>query len=384
MKKSDEIKKIVDELKAKVDQLQQEEQYDEAVKAANELKDAVREFKIAKAVEDAEATDFIATATPANAKSMISDAVMRNRVFNKLVFGRQLNEEEKAFLNKAGTPGQVEATPAKGGYLVPEEQISQLLELRRAYTQLKGYTNVQIALSNAGKQPTVGAETGTLTAFDELNEIHQGDIDFSQLSYEIADYGDIIPVSNTLLQDTDLNLMGIIGQRFARKAVNTENAQILAKLAAITNSPTAISTYKGITKALNVTLDPAFYANAKIFTNQDGFEWMSELEDAQNRPLLVPDVAAPDTYRFRGKEVVVISNSILETSETGTGTVTRKAPMYIGSMSDFLAFFERKGVEVAVSGEAGFTKNATLIRAIERFDTVVADSAAMKSYQVTL
>jgi len=384
MKKSDEIKKIVDELKAKVNQLQQEEQYDEAVKAANELKDAVREFKIAKAVEDAEATDFIATATPANAKSMISDAVMRNRVFNKLVFGRQLNEEEKAFLNTAGTPGQVEATPAKGGYLVPEEQISQLLELRRAYTQLKGYTNVQIALSNAGKQPTVGAETGTLTAFDELNEIHQDDIDFSQLSYEIADYGDIIPVSNTLLQDTDLNLMGIIGKRFARKAVNTENAQILAKLAAITDSPTAISTYKGITKALNVTLDPAFYANAKIFTNQDGFEWMSELEDAQNRPLLVPDVAAPDTYRFRGKEVVVISNSILVTSETGTGTVTRKAPMYIGSMSDFLAFFERKGVEVAVSGEAGFTKNATLIRAIERFDTVVADSAAMKSYQVTL
>jgi len=384
MKKSDEIKKIVDELKAKVNQLQQEEQYDEAVKAANELKDAVREFKIAKAVEDAEATDFIATATPANAKSMISDAVMRNRVFNKLVFGRQLNEEEKAFLNTAGTPGQVEATPAKGGYLVPEEQISQLLELRRAYTQLKGYTNVQIALSNAGKQPTVGAETGTLTAFDELNEIHQDDIDFSQLSYEIADYGDIIPVSNTLLQDTDINLMGIIGKRFARKAVNTENAQILAKLAAITDSPTAISTYKGITKALNVTLDPAFYANAKIFTNQDGFEWMSELEDAQNRPLLVPDVAAPDTYRFRGKEVVVISNSILVTSETGTGTVTRKAPMYIGSMSDFLAFFERKGVEVAVSGEAGFTKNATLIRAIERFDTVVADSAAMKSYQVTL
>ena len=384
MKKSDELKKIIDELKDKADKLQQAEQYDDAVKVADELKDAVRDYKVAKAMEEAEATDFIATATPANAKSMISDAVMRNRVFNKLVFGRQLNEEEKAFLNNAGTPGQVEATPAKGGYLVPEEQISQLLELRRAYTQLKGYTDVQIALSNAGKQPTVGAETGTLTAFDELNEIHQGDIDFSQLSYEIADYGDIIPVSNTLLQDTDLNLMGIIGQRFARKAVNTENAQILAKLAAITDSPTAISTYKGITKALNVTLDPAFYANAKIFTNQDGFEWMSELEDAQNRPLLVPDVAAPDTYRFRGKEVVVISNSILETSETGTGTVTRKAPMYIGSMSDFLAFFERKGVEVAVSGEAGFTKNATLIRAIERFDTVVADSAAMKSYQVTL
>lgn len=384
MKKSDELKKIIDELKARADQLQQEEQYDEAMKVADELKDAVREFKFAKTMEEAEATNFMTAATPAGAKSTISDAAMRNRIFNKCLFGRSLNDEEMAYLNQVGTPGQAEGTAAKGGYLVPEEQINQLLELRRAYTQLKSFTNVQVALSNAGKQPTVGAETGTLIAFDELNEIHQGDIDFSQLAYEIADYGDIIPVSNTLLQDVDLNLMGIIGQRFARKAVNTENAQILAKLAAITDSPTAISTYKGITKALNVSLDPAFYANAKIFTNQDGFEWMSELEDAQNRPLLVPDVAAPDTYRFRGKEVVVISNSILETSETGTGTVTRKAPMYIGSMSDFLAFFERTGVEVAVSDQAGFTKNATLIRAIERFDTVVADSAAMKSYQVTL
>ena len=383
MKKSDELKKIIDELKDKADKLQQAEQYDDAARVADELRDAVRDYKVARAMEEAEATNFVATATPATAKSMISDAVMRNRVFNKLVLGRKLNEEEQAFLNAAGTPGQVETTPGKGGYLVPQEQIAQFLELRRAYTQLKGYTNVQVALSNAGKQPTVGTETGTLTAFDELNEIHQGDIDFGQLEYAIKDYGDIIPVSNSLLQDADLNLMGIIGQRFARKAVNTENAQILAKLAAITDSPTAISSYKGITKALNVTLDPAFYANAKIFTNQDGFEWMSELEDGQNRPLLVPDVVAPDTYRFRGKEVVVISNSILETSETGTGTVTRKAPMYIGSMSDFLAFFERKGVEVAVSDQAGFTKNATLIRAIERFDTVVAD-AAMKSYQVTL
>lgn len=384
MKKSDELKKIIDELKDKADKLQQAEQYDDAARVADELRDAVRDYKVARAMEEAEATNFVATATPATAKSMISDAVMRNRVFNKLVLGRKLNEEEQAFLNEAGTPGQVETTPGKGGYLVPQEQIAQLLELRRAYTQLKGYTNVQVALSNAGKQPTVGTETGTLTAFDELNEIHQGDIDFGQLEYAIKDYGDIIPVSNSLLQDVDLNLMGIIGQRFARKAVNTENAQILAKLAAITDSPTAISSYKGITKALNVTLDPAFYANAKIFTNQDGFEWMSELEDGQNRPLLVPDVVAPDTYRFRGKEVVVISNSILGTSETGTGTVTRKAPMYIGSMSDFLAFFERKGVEVAVSDQAGFTQNATLIRAIERFDTVVTDAAAMKSYQVTL
>ena len=376
MKKSDELKKVVDELKAKAEQLQTAEQYDDAYKVSQELKDAIRDYRTAKAVEDAAATDFIHNAGPATKMSNISDAVMRNRIFNKQVLGRTLNDEELEFLNAAGTPGQVEATPAKGGYLVPEEQIAQLTEFRRAYTQLKDYTTVRTAGSNKGKFPTIGAETGTLVSFEELNELHKGDIDFGQLTYEIADYGDIIPVSNTLLQDADVNLMGIIGQRFARKAVNTENAQILAQLGTLT--ATSITTYKNLMKALNVDLDPVFYASAKIFTNQDGFQWMSELEDGQHRPLLVPDVAAPDSYRFRGKEVVVLSNNTLATDTTNS-----TIPFYIGSMSDYIAFFQRKGVEVAVSDEAGFTQNATLVRAIERFGVTAVDSAAMKAYTVS-
>lgn len=376
MKKSDELKKVVDELKAKAEQLQTAEQYDDAYKVSQELKDAIRDYRTAKAVEDAAATDFIHSAGPVTKVSNISDAVMRNRIFNKQVLGRTLNDEELEFLNAAGTPGQVEATPAKGGYLVPEEQIAQLTEFRRAYTQLKDYTTVRTAGSNKGKFPTIGAETGTLVSFEELNELHKGDIDFGQLTYEIADYGDIIPVSNTLLQDADVNLMGIIGQRFARKAVNTENAQILAKLGTLT--ATAITTYKNLMKALNVDLDPVFYASAKIFTNQDGFQWMSELEDGQHRPLLVPDVVAPDSYRFRGKEVVVLSNNTLATDTTNS-----TIPFYIGSMADYIAFFQRKGVEVAVSDEAGFTQNATLVRAIERFGVTAVDSAAMKAYTVS-
>ena len=381
MKKSDELKKVVDELKAKAEQLQTEEQYDEAFKVANELKDAIRDYKTAKAVEAAAATDFIKEAAPAVANT-VPDAVMRNRVFNKLVLGKPVSEEEMKFYNSPGTPGQVEATSAKGGYLVPTEQIAQLMEFRRAYTQLKDYCSVRAANSNSGKFPTIGAETGTLTNFDELNSLNKRDIDFGQLTYTIASYGDIIPVSRDLLQDADINLMEVIGQRFARMAVNTENAQIITKLGTI--SPTNISSYKALTKALNVDLDPAFYANAKIFTNQDGFQWMSDLEDAQNRPLLVPDVAAADTYRFRGKEVVVVSNSVLTNTTTGSGAgATTTIPMYIGSMSDYLAFFERKGVEIMASEEAGFEKNSVLIRAVERFGTTVCDTAAVKAYTIT-
>ncbi len=374
MKKSDEIKKTVDELRREVENLQQEEKYEEAAKRAKDLTNAVGQYEAALAMEKAALTDFAGSAAPVE-ENKVSDAVMRNRVFNKLVLGRTLTEEERGYVNQIGSPGQVEGTPAKGGYLVPEEQMRQIREYRKAYTALKDFAHVQHANSISGKMPTLGDEMGKLTAFEELNSIKQSDFDFGQLKYEIKDYGDIIPVSNQLLADADVNLTAIIGQRFARKAVNTENDEILKLLKKLT--PTAVTDAKGFMKILNVSLDPSYYANARIVTNQDGFQWLSELEDAQKRPLLVPDVAAPDTYRFRGKPIVVVSNGTLPTE-------TKKVPFYVGSIADYVAFFERAGVEIAVSTDFLFDKYATALRCVERFGVVADDTDAVKLAQVTL
>lgn len=374
MKKSDEIKKTVDELRREVENLQQEERYEDAAKCARELTNAVSQYEAALAMEKAALADFAGTAAPVE-ENKVSDAVMRNRVFNKLVLGRALSEDERGYVNQIGSPGQVEGTPAKGGYLVPEEQMRQIREYRKAYTALKDFAHVQHANSISGKMPTLGDETGKLTAFEELNSIKQSDFDFGQLKYEIKDYGDIIPVSNQLLDDADVNLTAIIGQRFARKAVNTENDEILKLLKKLT--PTAVTDAKGFMKILNVSLDPSYYANARIVTNQDGFQWLSELEDAQKRPLLVPDVAAPDTYRFRGKPIVVVSNGTLPTE-------TKKVPFYVGSIADYVAFFERAGVEIAVSTDFLFDKYATALRCVERFGVVADDTDAVKLAQVTL
>ena len=374
MKKSDELKKTVDGLRREVENLQQEENVEAAAARAKELTNAVHQYEAALAMERAALTDFAHTAAPIE-ENKVSDAVMRNRVFNKLVLGRTLTEEERGYVNQIGSPGQVEGTPAKGGYLVPEEQMRQIREYRKAYTALKDFTHVQHANSISGKMPTLGDETGKLTAFEELNSIQQSDFDFGQLKYEIKDYGDIIPVSNQLLDDADVNLTAIIGQRFARKAVNTENDEILKLLKKLT--PTAVTDAKGFMKILNVNLDPSYYANARIVTNQDGFQWLSELEDAQKRPLLVPDVAAPDTYRFRGKPIVVVSNGTLPTE-------TKKVPFYVGSIADYVAFFERAGVEIAVSTDFLFDKYATALRCVERFGVVADDMDAVKLAQVTL
>ena len=375
MKKSDELKKTINELKAQIEDLQQKEQLKDAAKLADELTDTIDNYKTELAKEQAELTDIVTGASAINKHYSVDDSAMRRRIFNKHLFGRPLNDEEMAFENAAGTPGQVGATPEKGGYLVPEEQIAQLREYRKAYTELKTLCHVQTANSTTGKMPTLGDESGTLTAFEELNAIKQSDFDFGQLTYTIKDYGDIIPVSNQLIADADVDIMSIIGQRFARKAVNTENTEILKLLSGL--SATALTGYKNLIKALNVDLDPAYYANTKILTNQDGFEWLSELEDGQSRPLLVPDVAAPDTYRFRGKQIVVVSNNTM-------ATASKKIPFYVGSIADYVAFFQRKGVEVAVSDQFLFDKYATALRCVERFGVVADDKDAVKAYTVTV
>lgn len=421
MKKSDELRKTVDELQAQIENLQQEGKTAEARKLVPEMDNAVAMFKAAKEMEAADFSNFSLGARPAQRRE--SRERIRNRAFNKLLFGKRLTDaERRAYYNDgddsvsggsgtdtvtggsgddtvsggSGTDtvtgggdssnsltGQIEGTDSKGGYLVPVEQMPILREFRKAYAQLRDHCHVVQANSTSGKWPTLGEESGLLVNFTELDQIQESDFEFGQASYSISDYGDIIPVSNQLIKDANVNILGIVGQRLARKAVNTENSAILSLLSTGLTNPSTISNYKGLTKALNVDLDPIYYANTKIFTNQDGFQWMSELQDAQNRPLLVPDVTAPDTFRFRGKPVVVLPNSVLASSEAA-GTTPAYAPFYIGNMADYVMFFERQGVEIAVSTEYLFGKYGTALRCVVRFGVAADDTSALKAYKVAL
>lgn len=384
MLKSDELKKEIAAKRTEVENLQREEKITEAKNAAKELAKMVDEYDVAVAMEKSDFENFLNSAQQ-DKPSGDDIPTLRNRAFNKLLFnkfGRLTDEEKQAYYNVSGTPGQpgqIESIDTKGGYLVPEEQLTQIREFRKAYTSLKSYCHVVQANSTSGKWPTLGEESGLLVNFSELTDIQESDFEFGQAGYEIADYGDIIPVSNQLIADANVNILSIIGQRLARKTVNTENALILSKLNALT--ATTISDFKGLNKALLHDLDPVYFSNAKIFTNQDGFLWLSNLVDGQQRPLLQPDVTAPDIYRYKGKPVVVVPNSTLPNT-TASGTTT--APFFVGNLADYLLFFERQGVEIAVSTEYLFAKYGTALRCVVRFGVALDDTDAIKAYNVVI
>lgn len=365
MLKSTELKNQIAQIKNEMKDLQDQGKIDEAHDKIQLLNQARKELAVA---EEMEAEEVENTITNGTVKGTPKKDIDVNRVFNKLIMGKSVTEEEMEVYNLAST-GQIEHDPEKGGYLVPEEQGKQLKEFRRYKVSLKDLCNVVPVTTMTGKFPVAKDQKGKLIEFDELSEIGQTDLTFAQQEWSVKDYGDIIPVSNTLLEDTVFPLISIIGGNLTTKAVNTENEKILALLKTANTKVTG-KDYKDISTILNKTLDPALANTAKIITNQSCFDYLDKLEDKNGRPLLTVDLTDSTKKLFKGKEIIVLTDEMLPQD-------AKKYPLYIGDVKEFVNFYDRKGVEIAQSTEAGFTKNATLLRAIERFDVKVVDQDAV-------
>ena len=76
------------------------------------------------------------------------------------------------------------------------------------------------------------------------------------------------------------------------------------------------------------------------------------------------------------RRIVVLPNGSLKST-------AGKLTYFVGDMSEFMSFFDRGTYEMAVSKEAGFTKYATMMRVVERFDVAIIDSKAMVQVEIT-
>lgn len=392
MKKSDELRNEIDKLSAKIEELQNKEEFVEAAKWSGELNALVNQYKAAKALEEMEIKDM-GKGAPAPASNVPENELAR-RAFNKLVkrAGGLTDEERQAYKNVTGSPGQpgqIESIPAKGGYLVPTEQMAQIQDLRNEFTQLRDYITVRSTNYTTGSWPTISDQQLVFQSFAELTDIPEGDISFGQANYTVEDMGLIIPVSNQLIDDANADIVDICGRELALASVRAENAAVIGHLDTLAGtggaSAPTISSHKALNEALFKGLNRKYYNNAKIYTNQSGFLFLANLDDGNNRPLFVPDVTQPDKYMYRGKEIVVIEDSLLENIETGSGASAKSyAPFFIGNLAEYVWMFERQGMELAISTEYLWRKYGTALRGVIRFGTTVYDSNAMIARKVEL
>lgn len=358
MKKSTELYKALDAVKVEMETLRNAGKIEEAHAKITEIKDLQVQIASAEAEERAEIENF--EGVDVMNKHTKADATV---AFNKALLGKQLTEAENSL---------VEKTDENGGYLVPREQKTQIEELKRALIPLKPFCNIVPVGTMAGSMPLEIESSDKLVDFDEVTEMAQSSITFGQVTWKLKNKGDIIPISNVLLQDEKANLTNYVGRRFAKKAVRAENADILAELLKATKVEG--EDYTAIEKALNIELDPAIAQSAIIITDQDGFDYLDKLEDGNGRRLLTVDLKDETIRRFKGKQVLVLPNGSFEKTQLN---------FFVGDMAEYISFFDREVYEVATSKEAGFTKNTTYMRVIERYDVKVVDAKAMRNVEVT-
>lgn len=298
--------------------------------------------------------------------------------------GEEMSETTKAFL--AGVKsrfkefdGMREGSDVDGGYIVPQDIVTQIRQFKRAEFSLLPLVDYNRVTTNKGSRTY--ESKATATAFGEMDEggviTQTENVNFSIVSFNIRSFGGFLPISNNLLRDTDAALQTTISRWFARKSAATANNLILAALK--TKEETDLKDLDGIKKALNVTLGQAYKSSSIILTNDDGLQYLDTLKDESGRYLLNPNPTDPAKMQLRaGSTVVPIEvapNSVLA-SEEG------KIPFIIGDFKEAVAYWDREqyilnASDIASVGNVNaFAQNLTLFRGLEREDVCLKDADA--------
>jgi len=279
----------------------------------------------------------------------------------------------KTFIKK----GLVEGVDEDGGYTVPEDVSTKIEHYKDVDYSLEVDIDVVPVTTNKGSRTyQKKTDVDVFVDIDENGEI-TNEIDapkFERLPYAIQDRAGFMPVSNDLVSDSDANILNIVAEWLAKASVATTNKKVLALIG--TKTQTDLKDIDGIKKALNVTLGQAYKHGAKIYTNDDGLNYLDTLKDENGRYLLNPDPTNPAQLQLRcGTTVLpikVLPNKIMPS----TGT---KVPFIVGNLFDFVRKYDRqhmsiKGSDVAtIGGFNAFAQNMTVLRAIVRDDYRVKD-----------
>lgn len=288
--------------------------------------------------------------------------------------------EKRAVMNEGGTNPAI--PDGDSTLIVPKDVQTLIHTVMRSFNDLSQYVTVESVSTLTGSRVLETDEAMVPFALvDEYGILAETDNPkFSPVSYSVKKRGGILPITNELINDSDQNIIRYITRWIGKKAVVTRNTLITDLLKTMT--PTAVANLGAIKKILNITLDPAISQSAVILTNQDGYDWLDQLVDAQGRDLLRDDISQPGRKTLYGRPIAVAANRYLS-SIVGT---PNKAPIFIGNLQELIVLFSRNFYELASTKEGGdaFKRDTTDLRTIMRDDIKFWDTGAAVYGQLSL
>ncbi|AGY77983.1 phage major capsid protein [Clostridium autoethanogenum] len=402
MKKSDELKKELQELKDSAEKLT----------VAKEITDKIEEIKAVKAkITLAEMEEAEAKAEAESKTKDVEDKTKKTElkdknlglIVAKAIAGKEMTDAEaKAFKEIRNTV--IEGDRTKGGVVITPDVSTKIIEYQDATRNfdIRPYINVEPVGTMTGTRPIANniPQAAGFPSLDEDAEIQEMyEPTFEDMSYTVRKYGGFIPLTSELLEDSAENILAFITKWLGENELNTYAYQIFngtgvksaqgimteAKVGgALESRLESINTAPDIKKfkhIFNVDLESVSNDNLVIFTNCEGYDYLDSLEDAQGHSYLQPDATKQSGFTFLGREIVKVPKKFLADVVTGTGeTAVTQVPFIMGSLTDLYTMFDRKVMSLESSNVGGdaWRKDRTEVKGVFRFDGKLLNKNAIK------
>lgn len=289
--------------------------------------------------------------------------------------GRASDTYKKAFWNairsKFGMASNVlsEGVDSEGGYLVPDEFETTLVQALTGENVLRSRLHVITTSSGTHKIPVV-ASKGEASWIDENGAYPEDDDTFSQVSIDAHKLGTIIKVSEELLNDSAFDLESYFASEFARRIGAKEEEAFIggdgsskptgilasAKVGVTAASATAITADEIID--LFYSLKAPYRKNAVWVVNDSTIKAIRKLKDGNGQYIWQPSLKDGDFDTLLGRPVL--------TSAYMPEIASKAKPVMFGDLSFYWVgdrqgvTFKRLNERYADMGQVGFLTSKRL------------------------
>ncbi|MDU5262754.1 MAG: phage major capsid protein, partial [Clostridium celatum] len=278
------------------------------------------------------------------------------------LMGEELTKEERANIKTVDNSA-----------VVPKQFVNKLQELKKGFGSLKEYTDVIPVTKNEGTIPVVDLDQNTFPEVAEGDNIIDGSLVTSDLSFKCKKHGLIQSLSSELVEDAEVEIENLAEKNFVEIVTVAENTKIMKVLKDNAVAVEGATGYEDVQLAIDKAL-PSVKAGLATYTNTSGYAYLKNLKDSQKRPLnLVTEMNGK--YYFHGKELVVVDDSLL------TATESKSYIFIVANAKEAVKFIDRKAVTLARSTEAGFKDDTVKIRILERFDVIKGSTRSIKKIE---
>lgn len=329
---------------------------DEQIEAANKIAESLRKLDEDIKADEEQLRDY--------------EALREVPKKRKKSAGNQLSpesEEKRAFNEYLHSKGEKRAdgiTSPDASVTIPESIIYNPENEVKSVTDLAKLVQHFTATTATGRYPILKRATASLNTVEELAANPElAKPEFENVSWEVKTYRGAIPVSNEAIQDSAVDLTGIVARNAQEQKINTTNTAISTVLKSFTPKTVAGESVDDIKHILNVDLDPAY--NKVIVASQSFYNYLDTLKDKNGQYLLHQPIADGSPVTLLGVPVTVVEDTAL--GKAG------EAHAWIGDLKRAVVMADRLDIQVKWVDNEIFGE---YLQVATRFDVVKADEKA--------